>query len=134
MYSRSALLALAVLTAPLSAQIAVQGGIVIENAEGETVVVQAPEGAPPGVVMPPGAAGGAPAGDLDFNRLRQLIEESKKRPAPTPAQQKVAILRELQFDRSTSGILATRLEEARASDPPKEEVPVPPVPVPVPVP
>ena len=134
MYSRPALLALAALTAPLSAQIVVQGGAMIGNAAaGETVVVQAPEGMPPGVVMPPGTVqgGGGPAGDLDFNKLRELIEQSKNRPAPTVAQQKAAILGELQFDRTPAGIMATRMEEARASAPPKEN-PAPPVVPPAP--
>lgn len=133
MHSRSALIALAALTAPLSAQIVVQGGIMIEAADGQPVVVQ-PEGMPPGAVMPAGAGGGGAAGDLDFNRLRELIEQSKNRPAPTPAQQKAAILQELQFDRSPAGILATRLEEARANEAPKEEPPAPPAPPVVPAP
>ncbi|RYD47395.1 MAG: hypothetical protein EOP83_28100, partial [Verrucomicrobiaceae bacterium] len=132
MYSRFALLALAALTPPLSAQVVVQAGVVIGNAAGETVVVEAPEGMPPGVVMPPGAVqGGGPGGELDFNKLRELIEQSKNRPAPTVDQQKAGVLGELQFDRSPAGIMATRMEEARASA--AKENPAPPVPPVAPV-
>ena len=135
MYSRSALLTFAVLTAPLHAQqpgITI-GGLIREGAApgtvpGSDVIVIPGEAAE--AAMSPGAGGG----DVDFNRLRQLIEQSKNRPAPTPAQQKQAILQGLQFDRSTAGILATRLEEARASEAPKEAPAVVPAPVPVPVP
>lgn len=125
MYSRPVLLTLAAFTPVLSAQDPFAAGVVIEAAQG--AIVQE------GAVVPPGAVpanpsdqgqGGAPAGELDFNRLRQLIEESKKRPAPTPEQQKAAVLQELKIDRSPTGILATRLEEARLKDqaiPPKPE-------------
>ena len=144
MKSRRTLLLLATLTAPLSAQVLIQPSVTIEGPDGEVIVTEGemPPGLvlPPGAVVPGGAGGGGAMGDLDFNRLRQLIEQSKNRPAPTPAQQKQAILRELNFDRSTSGILATRLEEARANAAPAEAPPAPPVappeapPVPVPVP
>jgi len=114
MHSRSALLALAIVTVPLSAQDPfASGGIVIENAAQGPVIV---EGAPPPGAVPANPTG--PVGELDFNRLRQLIEESKKRPAPTPEQQKAGILKELKIDRSTTGILATRLEEARLKEAP----------------
>lgn len=142
MSARLSILLLATLTAPLSAQVLIQPSVTIEGPDGEVIVTEGevPPGLvlPPGAVIPGGAGGGGTTGDLDFNRLRQLIEQSKNRPAPTPAQQKQAILRELNFDRSTSGILATRLEEARANAAPAEAPPappvVPPVPVPVPVP
>jgi len=128
MYSRHVLLALAAATAPLAAQdpFAAAGGVVIESAEGGEVMVVPGPGVPPEMMdgAPGGAPGGGAMGELDFNRLRQLIEQSKKRPAPTPDQQKAGILRELKFDRSTAGILATRLEEARAKEPaPPEPVP-----------
>jgi hypothetical protein len=114
MYSRSTLLAIASLATPLAAQVVVQGGLAIPVDGGEIIVQEG--GLPAGVVMPPDA-GPTAGGDVDFNQLRQLIEQSKKRPKPTPAQQKQAILRELQFDRSPAGILAVRLEESRAKDP-----------------
>ncbi len=123
MHSRLALLALASATTPLSAQIVIQGGDII-GGQSEVITIS-PENLPPGAVMPGGAA---PAGELDFDRLRQLIEESRKRPDLTPDQQKLQILQELKFDRSTAGILATRLEEARAKEtpaPPAGENPTP---------
>ena len=64
----------------------------------------------------------AQGGEVDFNRLRELIEQSKKAPPLTPAQQKAAILTELTFDRGTAGILATRLEEARLKPTPAQVV------------
>jgi hypothetical protein len=127
MQPRLVLLALAALTVPHHAQQAVQLQLATERVPAGVVK---PAGAAEGAILADGAvmpAAGA-GGELDFNRLRQLIEQSKNRPAPTPAQQKQAILRELQFDRSVAGILATRLEEARAAEPAKEvpqEVPVP---------
>ena len=128
MQSRLVLLALAALTAPHHAQqpsTALGGPIRGASAAGPAAGNEA-------MVIPgPGGETGS-GGDVDFNRLRQLIEQSKNRPAPTPAQQKQAILRELQFDRSTAGILATRLEEARAAEPAKEVPPEVPVPVPPP--
>lgn len=130
MHSRLALLTIATLTAPLFAQIVVQDGDVLQESGGKTMVVP-PGGLPPGATPGPGGAGGA-AGDLDFNRLRELIEQSKSRPAPTVEQQKSGILRELQFDRSPAGILATRLEEARANEARKEAPPAPPVAPPAP--
>ncbi|MES2659348.1 MAG: hypothetical protein V4689_12080 [Verrucomicrobiota bacterium] len=110
MQSRPVLIALAALAAPGIAQ------------QASTIVI---EGNPQAVTAQPGSPQpGNPAngGDLDFDRLRQLIEESKKRPAPTPEQQKIAILRELAFDRSTTGILATRLEEAREKPSPEAKI------------
>ena len=128
MQSRLVLLALAALTAPHHAQqpsTALGGPIRGASAAGPAAGNEA-------MVIPgPGGETGS-GGDVDFNRLRQLIEQSKNRPAPTPAQQKQAILHELQFDRSTAGILATRLEEARAAEPAKEVPPEVPVPVPPP--
>ncbi|MES2924160.1 MAG: hypothetical protein V4819_21595 [Verrucomicrobiota bacterium] len=112
MHPRSILLAISSLAVPASAQ----------DPFAEVRVIQS-GGAPPNpsnaAGMPPSQAQG-PAGDLDFNRLRQLIEESKKRPPPTPDQQKAAIIQELKFDRSTAGILATRLEEARMKETPAQ--------------
>ncbi len=67
---------------------------------------------------PPEQAPAAEPGGIDFNQLRQLIEQSKARPAETPAQQMIAVIRGLAFDRSTAGILATRLEEARIKQAP----------------
>lgn len=125
MHSRSALIVLASLTVPLTAQIVVQGGVALQAAGEETVVIQ-PGALPPGAV--PAQAAGPGGGDLDFNRLRELIEQSRNRPAPTEAQQKAAILNELRFDRSPSGILATRLEEARVVEKPDAAQPAPPVP------
>lgn len=110
MHPRPILLALSSLAIPASAQDPFASGGVVQLNEMASGPV-APAGGPQ---QQQAAAGG----ELDFNRLRQLIEESKKRPAPTPDQQKVAILQELKFDRSTAGILATRLEEARSKDEP----------------
>lgn len=64
--------------------------------------------------------GQTPDGELDFDKLRQLIEQSKKRPELTPEQQLLEALKELQFDRSTVGILQARLEEARAPKQPAD--------------
>lgn len=122
MNTRSVLLTLAAFTPQLPAQDPFAAGGMVIEAAAQGPVIQA------GVPLPPGAApvnpgGGAP-GELDFNRLRQLIEESKKRPALTPEQQKAGILQQLKVDRSPTGILATRLEEARLKDapiPPKPE-------------
>ena len=128
MKSRLPLLALASLTVPLSAQ---QAGATIGQQATSRIVL--PNGA---MVMPSGASSNAPGaasgpgGEVDFNKLRELIEQSKNRPAPTPDQQKLAILQQLKFDRSTAGILETRLEEARLGDTPKEEPEVAPEPVP----
>ena len=70
MHSRSALLALAILTVPLSAQDPfASGGIVNEDAAQGAVIL---EGAPPPGAVPTNPGG--PVGELDFNRLRQLIE------------------------------------------------------------
>lgn len=113
---RPALLSLAVLTAPLAAQEELQEGQIsrnnidavlgaqVEGAEGTPV-----EGAP---------ANAGPPGNVDFDRLRQMIEESKQRQQVPPEQQKAAILQQLPIDRSAAGILAARLEEARAKDTP----------------
>ena len=124
MYSRATFLALAALTVPVHSQIAV-GGLVVEDSapageEGPVMII--PEGgAPPMMVQPGGQPGPGGGGELDFERLRQLIEQSKNRPAPTPAQQMAGVLRELKFDRGTAGILATQLEEARDKEPPPAE-------------
>ncbi|MCW1884594.1 hypothetical protein OKA04_07605 [Luteolibacter flavescens] len=141
MYSRTALITLAALTVPLSAQIIVQGGAVsgavIGGVPGQPMVIEVQDGEPAEGMLPPAgamaalAAGGAEGGDVDFNRLRQMIEQSKNRPAPTVEQQKAGILRELQFDRSPAGILATRMEEAReaaAAKNPQPAHPAPPAP------
>ncbi|WP_193213524.1 hypothetical protein [Luteolibacter marinus] len=112
MTSRSTLLALA-LTAPLVAQ---QPPVIISGPTGELIG--------PGPAGLPNAPGG-PGGDVDFNKLRELIEQSKKRPELTPEQQKAAILKELQFDRSTTGILAAKLEEARTESAPGGEAGAP---------
>ena len=106
--TRLTILSLALLTAAAQDPIAVGGFVVTE---GEEVAVQAmpPGEQPPQVVIGEPGTGG-PGGDLDFNRLRQMIEQSKKRPPPTPAQQMAAALRELRFDRSPAGILGARLE------------------------
>lgn len=56
------------------------------------------------------------AGELDFNRLRQLIEQSRQAKEPTPEQQRAAILQKLKIDRSPAGILEARLADARAED------------------
>lgn len=67
--------------------------------------------------------------EIDFSRLRQLIEQSRE-PAkqPTPEEQLVAEINQLQIDRSTAGILAARMAEARegeSSDPAEESPPNP---------
>ncbi len=49
--------------------------------------------------------------NIDFDVLRKLIKQSTKKPEIPAGKQKLAILKELKFDRSTAGILATRLEE-----------------------
>lgn len=121
MTTRHALIALA-LTLPVHGQqqaitsMRLALGQVIEASdgaaqEGEAVEVQV-DGQPVGA-RPAAMPGGG--GEVDFDRLRQMIEESKKRPAPSVEQQKMQMLQELRFDRSTAGILATRLEEARAN-------------------
>jgi hypothetical protein len=121
MYSRASLFALAAFTVPIHAQIAV-GGLTIEGAEpaGDGAVMVMPaDGAPPMMIQPGGEGlQGGGGGELNFERLRELIEESKKRPDPSPAQMMAGALRELRFDRSNAGILATRLEEARDKEPP----------------
>lgn len=119
MYSRASLFTLAALTVPTYAQIAV-GGFTIEGAEpseGGPVVVVPADGSP-ATVQAGGEGGPGGGGELNFERLRELIEQSKNRPAPTPAQQMIGAMRELRFDRSNAGILATRLEEAREKEPP----------------
>jgi hypothetical protein len=119
MYSRASFLALAALTVPVHSQIAV-GGLVVEDSApaGEAgPVMIIPEGGAPPMMVQPGGQAGPGGGEVDFERLRQMIEESKKRPAPTPAQQMAGALRELKFDRSNAGILATKLEEARDKEP-----------------
>lgn len=64
---------------------------------------------------------GGENGEIDFNRLRQLIDQSKARKAPTGPQLIMGVLREMRFDRGTAGILATRLEEAREKAEPAVE-------------
>ena len=123
MNPRTVLLALAATTVPYQAQI-MAGATASDGAVEMQAATGGPAGAPGGVIMAaPGTPGAAAGGELDFNRLRQLIEESKKRPAATPEQQKVAILRELKLDRSPTGILAVRLEEARMKEAPATPVP-----------
>ena len=123
MNPRIVLLALAATTVPYQAQI-MAGATASDGAVEMQAATGGPAGAPGGVIMAaPGTPGAAAGGELDFNRLRQLIEESKKRPAATPEQQKVAILRELKLDRSPTGILAVRLEEARMKEAPATPVP-----------
>lgn len=130
MHSRLILLTLAASTPLVShAQQAAAGaviGTVIEVQGGEVATIAPPDGAQvpaeAGAQAVPGAPGGM--GEMDFDRLRQLIEESRKRPALTPEQQKANALRELKIDRSPTGILAAKLEEARIKDaavPPKPE-------------
>ena len=68
----------------------------------------------------PQPGGQAPGGELDFDKLRKLIEESKQQPELTPEQQQLAAIKELKFDRSTVGILETRLEEARLAKEPAD--------------
>jgi len=69
-----------------------------------------------------------PEGQINFDRLRQLIDESRGEKKLTPEQQKLAVISELKIDRSPSGILAVRMLEA------KPEAPAPPAPaVPPPV-
>lgn len=123
MNTRSVLLTLAAFTPPLlTAQIILADPFAPAPQEAAVVEGPPPQAGP--AEEAPVNPGGMPAGELDFNRLRQLIEESKKRPAPTPEQQKAGILQQLKIDRSPTGILATRLEEARLKDqaiPPKPE-------------
>lgn len=59
--------------------------------------------------------------NIDFNLLRELIEKSAKKPAPTPEEQKIKLLKELDFDRTTAGILITRLEESRLKEEPENK-------------
>jgi len=105
---RRTFLALAALTAPLAAQKVSRNNI--------DAILANPDRTATG--------GGAQAPEVDFDRLRQLIEESKKRPEASPEQKLIGQLGDLSFDRSPPGILATRLEEARSSKepiPPKPE-------------
>ncbi|WP_035612055.1 hypothetical protein [Haloferula sp. BvORR071] len=138
--TRLALVSLALLTGEGAAQNSITispstGGAAAGAIIGSVVAGEGEEGSgfvlPDGAVpMPDGAVqmiegmpqGGGPGGEVDFNRLRQLIERSKKRPALTPAQQMVNILREQRFDRSPAGILATQLEEARDKEPAPQRV------------
>jgi hypothetical protein len=104
---RRALLALATLTAPLYAQKVSRNNIDAILANPNRTAI----------------GDGAQAPEVDFDQLRQLIEQSRKRPEPTPEEKLIAQLAELSFDRSPPGILATRLEEARASKEPANPKP-----------
>ncbi len=109
MYTRHVLTSLTVFTASVSAA---QELITSQSAAAGVIVGS-----------PAGQEGAAPGGELDFNRLRQLIEQSRKRPELTPGQQRLAVIRELRIDRSTAGILAAQVEDARAKESPAAEVP-----------
>ena len=54
--------------------------------------------------------------NIDFNVLRKLIEQSSKKPEVSSDEQMMKFLGELQFNRSTAGILAARLEESRQQE------------------
>jgi len=111
MSHRTALLALAALPA---ASVSSVSQIVVE-APG--IIIPAPAQAqPPSPEGGPAPDAAGQAGELDFNKLRQLIEQSRERPQLTLAQQKLAMLAELPFNRSTTGILAMQLEEARSPE------------------
>lgn len=115
---RHSLLVLAAATAPLSA-----GKISRNNID--AILADGPQTNQDQIAVPgrpnPGAPAAAP--EVDFDRLRQLIEQSRQRPEVTPEQKKIAALSELNFDRSPPGILATRLEEARAAKEPAPPAP-----------
>lgn len=67
--------------------------------------------------------------EIDFNRLRQLIEQSKgPQKQPTPEEQRVAQINSLQIDRSTAGILAARMLEAQQTETPEPAADAPPNP------
>ncbi len=61
--------------------------------------------------------------DIDVNKLQQLLAQSRqeKKP-PTPDEQRLAKLKQVQIDRSTAGILNARLAEAREAASAKPEV------------
>lgn len=64
----------------------------------------------------------SPDGQINFERLRQLIDESRAPKVLTPEQQKLAEIVELKIDRSPAGILAVKMLEAR----PPATAPAPP--------
>ncbi|MBB5352707.1 hypothetical protein HNR46_002955 [Haloferula luteola] len=68
------------------------------------------------ITMPLMAQEGVAEQGLDFNQLRQLIEQSRKKPKVTPEQRQMAVLNELKIDRTPQGILAVRLEEAQGNE------------------
>lgn len=125
---RSVLLSLALATTPAVAQDPFATSMVaVEDpfggGEGELPPV------PDGSESPEGnealsaalAGAGGEGGEVDFNRLRQLIEQSKGPKAVTGAQLIMGVIRGMRFDRGTAGILATRLEEAREKPEPAAE-------------
>lgn len=65
----------------------------------------------------------SPDGQINFERLKQLIDESKTPKALTPEQQKLADLNELKIDRSPAGILAVKMLEARPPTAPPQATP-----------
>ncbi|GAA5483225.1 hypothetical protein [Haloferula sargassicola] len=72
----------------------------------------------------PLAAAGPPPGDIDLNRLRQLLQGGQEK-KKTPEEMRTEMLQQIQFDRSAAGILQARLMESREKasegEPPKLE-------------
>jgi hypothetical protein len=57
----------------------------------------------------------ADSGEMDFNRLRQLIEQSRVKKPPSAEQQRMGVFNELKIDRSPAGMFEARLAEARSA-------------------